>query len=131
MRGVIPELLAIVAPVYLCAALGFGWVRARRPYDTALITELVTTIGAPCLVFSRLIRLEVSEAAMIEMAMVTSVAASHAKGPMAHPQDSKNSWENARPVAAPSTATTTACDSAARQVIPQSMRARVAHRGCR
>ena len=73
----------------------------------------------------------VGHAGSDQMAMVTSVAASHARGPMAHPQDSKNSWENARPAAAPSTATTTACDSAARQVIPQSMRARVAHRGCR
>ena len=35
------ELLSIVLPVYLCAAVGFLWVRTGRPYDTAFMTDLV------------------------------------------------------------------------------------------
>ena len=43
------ELIAIIAPVFVCAALGYGWARLGRPYDTEFVTTLVTNIGAPCL----------------------------------------------------------------------------------
>lgn len=62
------ELLSIVAPVFLCTALGWAWTRAGRPYDTAVMTALISNIGAPCLVFSRLVSLEVDPALMAQMA---------------------------------------------------------------
>lgn len=61
------ELLGIVVPVYLCAAVGFFWARSGRPYDTALITDLITTVGAPCLVFSSLVTLNVGPGEMTQM----------------------------------------------------------------
>jgi len=51
---VLTELLAIVLPVYVCAGVGFLWVRSGRPYDTALMTELILWIGTPCLTFAKL-----------------------------------------------------------------------------
>jgi len=48
------ELASIVLPVYICAGVGFVWVRSGRPYDTALMTELILWVGTPCLVFSKL-----------------------------------------------------------------------------
>ncbi len=62
------ELLSIVAPIYLAIGLGYGWARLGRRWDTELVTELIMTIGAPCLVFSSLVGLEVEPAAMLEMA---------------------------------------------------------------
>ena len=53
------ELLAIIAPVLLSAAIGFGWVRLGRPYDADLVAALVTGIGTPCLVLSTLSKLHV------------------------------------------------------------------------
>ncbi len=62
------ELLSIVAPIYLAIGLGYGWARLGRRWDTEFVTELIMTIGAPCLVFSSLVGLEVEPAAMLEMA---------------------------------------------------------------
>ena len=68
------ELLSIVAPIYIAIGLGFGWARAGRRYDTEMITDLIMTVGAPCLVFSSLVRLEVEPAAMLEMALAALAA---------------------------------------------------------
>ncbi|MCP4906975.1 MAG: AEC family transporter, partial [bacterium] len=43
------ELAAILLPVYLCAGLGYAWIRMGRRYDTELITDLIMNVGAPCL----------------------------------------------------------------------------------
>lgn len=56
----IEELFNVVAPVFICIALGWGWAKAGRPYDTTLISSLVMVISAPCLVFSTLSSLTVS-----------------------------------------------------------------------
>ncbi|MCB2108440.1 MAG: AEC family transporter [Rhodobacteraceae bacterium] len=58
--GLIPipmltQVLSIVAPVMLIAGLGFAWGRARQPFDTQMVSVLVTNIGAPCLLLSKLL----------------------------------------------------------------------------
>ena len=68
------DLFATVAPVFLCTALGWAWVRAGRSYDRELITVLISDIGAPCLVFSRLVALEVETEAMAEMAVAAGIS---------------------------------------------------------
>jgi len=52
------DILEIVAPVFMCAGVGYGWRRAKQPYDTALVTRLVSLVGAPCLIFSTLAGIE-------------------------------------------------------------------------
>jgi predicted permease len=71
---VLAELLSIVAPIYIAIGLGYGWARLGRRWDTELITDLIMTIGAPCLVFSSLVGLDVAPAAMLEMAFATFAA---------------------------------------------------------
>jgi len=68
------DIFAIIAPVFICTVLGWGWVRAGRSYDRELITVLIADIGAPCLVFSRLVALEVEAEAMAEMAMAAGIS---------------------------------------------------------
>jgi predicted permease len=46
------EILTVIAPVGLIAALGFVWDRKGLPFDTNMVATLVTTIGAPCLIIS-------------------------------------------------------------------------------
>ena len=76
------ELIAIIAPVFVCAALGYGWARLERPYDTEFVTTLVTNIGAPCLVFYTLSSVEINAETFGAMAGVSAlaVAASAAAG---------------------------------------------------
>lgn len=68
------EILSIVAPVYICAAVGFLWVRLGRPFDTTLFTDLIMGVGAPCLVFSSLVSYEIELAEAARMALATAVA---------------------------------------------------------
>lgn len=72
----IAQLAAIVAPVYLIVALGFWWAASGRRYDTELISDLITYVGAPCLVFASLTELEVDRGAMLEMAAAALLALS-------------------------------------------------------
>jgi predicted permease len=64
---VLAELVSIVAPVYLIAGLGYGWARRSRHFDSPFITDLVMTIGAPCLVFGSLAQLEIEAGALLAM----------------------------------------------------------------
>lgn len=70
------DILEIVAPVFLCAGVGYGWKRARQPFDAALVTRLVSMIAAPCLIFSTLVGIERMAGEILEMvaAAVAAVA---------------------------------------------------------
>jgi predicted permease len=76
------EVLTIIAPVFLCAAVGWGWVQAGRRYDNAILTDLIFYIGAPCLVFSGLVGLDAEPADMglIAFASLVSTLAHWALG---------------------------------------------------
>ena len=68
------ELLSIVAPVFMCAVIGYTWGRSSRPFDSEMVTNLVTLIGAPCLIFSALVSVELDMAAFREMALASTIA---------------------------------------------------------
>lgn len=58
----------IVAPVFVVAAIGFGWARAGMPFDTGFTTTLVSNLSFPCLIIATLARLEVDPDAFSQMA---------------------------------------------------------------
>lgn len=60
--------LAIVAPVVLCAAIGYAWVRARRPYDADFVGQLVLSVAAPCLTISALGKVRLGTDTLLAMA---------------------------------------------------------------
>ena len=45
------ELINVIAPVFVCAAIGFIWKRQGRPFDIDLISTIAVYIGTPCLAF--------------------------------------------------------------------------------
>ena len=49
------EIFTVIAPVLLIAAAGFAWDRYKMPFDTNMVSYLVTNIGAPCLILSTLL----------------------------------------------------------------------------
>ena len=67
-------LLPIMAPIFICVGLGWGWVKSGRSMDISAVNTMVTNLGAPCLVFSSLVRLSVSPAALADMALATALA---------------------------------------------------------
>ena len=68
------EILSIVAPVYICCGVGYLWGWLERPFDTALFTDLIMRVGAPCLVFSSLVSYEIQFDEAAEMILATFVA---------------------------------------------------------
>lgn len=69
------EVTQIVAPVFLLAALGFGWVRVLRwPYDVAFVTRLSMTVATPCLIFMALVRSNVDPTALRDTVLAALLA---------------------------------------------------------
>jgi len=67
------DLFAIVAPVFLTAAIGFAWERSGRAFDTDFVTGIVLTVATPCLVFSSLTRLGVAGAVVVRYVFRLSI----------------------------------------------------------
>jgi predicted permease len=63
------ELFGILAPTFLCAFAGWIWVRSGRSFDRKMLGDLISVVGAPCLIFSSLVSLEVTPGAMLQMAV--------------------------------------------------------------
>ena len=72
------QLFEILAPTFLAAFSGWIWVRSGRSFDRKMLGDLIAMIGAPCLVFSSLVSLQVTPEAMLQMALAagSSVAVS-------------------------------------------------------
>ena len=68
------DLFAIIAPVFICAGIGFIWAKQQRPYDVDLVTTLMTNIGTPCLVFYTLTDAKLDPNVFASMALYTFLA---------------------------------------------------------
>ena len=68
------ELFSILAPVVAVAAVGFGWSKLGKPFDTEFVSALNFNIATPFLVFSTLTKLKIDPAAVGEVALAALVA---------------------------------------------------------
>ncbi|MCF8467575.1 MAG: AEC family transporter [Sneathiella sp.] len=68
-------LLNIIAPVIVTAGLGFFWAKTGRSFNTETVTGLVTNVGAPMLIFSTLVKLNMQLSSFFEFAMIAALAA--------------------------------------------------------
>ena len=60
----IAKIWAVMAPVLACAGIGFFWGRTGRPFDTRMVTALVTTVATPCLIVATLGKSDLDMAAL-------------------------------------------------------------------
>lgn len=67
------QLFSVIAPVLICAVIGFVWRKQGRAFDTALVTTLVTNIGTPCLTFFTLVDTKIEIDAFLTMGAATAV----------------------------------------------------------
>ena len=67
------QLVAVIAPVFIVACLGFFWDKAGFPFETNQMTQLITYVGTPCLVVSTLLRVDLSltDLGLIALASLT------------------------------------------------------------
>jgi predicted permease len=62
---------AVVAPVFLISLAGWAWARSGRAFDQKFVTDLITIVGSPCLVFSALTKMSFSGPEVARMAAAT------------------------------------------------------------
>jgi predicted permease len=67
--GVIGDLLAVVAPVFICVGIGLLWAQLKKPFVPDIITSLVYTVGAPCLIVATFSKVKISTEALAELAL--------------------------------------------------------------
>lgn len=65
----INELIAVIAPTFICAALGYGWARKGLDYPVEFVTRLVMNIGAPCLILSSFSKVGVDVGKMVQLSI--------------------------------------------------------------
>lgn len=58
------DIFAVIAPVFLCSAIGLIWARRGERFETAFVTRLVTFVGFPSLVFTTLVKAKITAQAM-------------------------------------------------------------------
>jgi hypothetical protein len=68
------QVAQIVAPVFLMAGIGYGWVRLGWAYDVAFVTRLSMTISLPCLIFMALVRSQVDPGLLGSLVLASVVA---------------------------------------------------------
>ncbi|MEC7669659.1 MAG: AEC family transporter, partial [Pseudomonadota bacterium] len=66
--------LEIVAPVFLLAAIGFGWVKAGFEYRVEFVTRLAMTLSVPCLIFVALMKAQIDPSALTALSLASVVA---------------------------------------------------------
>jgi predicted permease len=64
---VIAEVAAVLAPVFVLAAIGYGWRLTGTPFDMPFVTHLIMYVAGPCLVFTSLSQLTLPLAQFSEM----------------------------------------------------------------
>ena len=67
-------LFEIIAPLFFCALIGFIWAKSESKYDTSMVTDLVTKIGTPCLIFATLVTVQIDEKYFIAMALASAIS---------------------------------------------------------
>ena len=64
----------VTAPVFLLAAIGYGWVRLGFEYRMQFVTRMAMTLSVPCLIFVALMETEISPAALTTLSAAALVA---------------------------------------------------------
>lgn len=62
-------IFSVIAPVFICSLLGYGWIKKGLAFDTPFVSRLVMEVGAPCLIFSSFMEQNIDLVAFRQMAM--------------------------------------------------------------
>ncbi len=68
------NILSIIAPVFICSLVGYGWVKRGLEFDTPFVSRLVMEVGAPCLIFSTFMEINIDMVAFRSMAWAAFAA---------------------------------------------------------
>ncbi|MCC6007053.1 MAG: AEC family transporter [Rhodobacteraceae bacterium] len=72
--ALIATVAGIVAPVFLLAAVGFGWVRLGFEYRLEFVTRLAMSLAVPCLIFVALMNTQMGREDLSALAVAAALA---------------------------------------------------------
>jgi hypothetical protein len=72
--SIISHLITVIGPVFLCAGAGYAIARFKQPFDSKIITSVVTNITMPALVVSHLAAKHVEFAAFAKLMLAAALA---------------------------------------------------------
>lgn len=72
--SIVSHLIMVIGPVFLCAGAGYAIARLRQPFDTKIITSVVTNITMPALVISHLAAKHVEFSAFADLMLAAALA---------------------------------------------------------
>jgi predicted permease len=55
------DIFTVILPVFICAAIGYTWIKMGQPFETVFVSKLVMSVGAPCLIFSTFMEIELDK----------------------------------------------------------------------
>jgi malate permease and related proteins len=61
------EIFSIIAPVFICAVIGYLWVRLNQPFETAFASKIIVYVSTPCLIFATFMEVNIDRAAFLEL----------------------------------------------------------------
>ena len=65
------QIFSVIAPIFLIAALGYGWSFFRLRYDSRFISRIVMDVGAPCLIIASMQKAQLPTGQLWQMGLVT------------------------------------------------------------
>lgn len=65
----IDQLFAVIAPIFICAGIGFVWARSGSAYPVDFVTRLVMNVGAPCLIVASFSETSIDIGSMTEITL--------------------------------------------------------------
>ena len=65
------KIFTVIAPIFICVLLGFSWARLGYPYEQQFVSNLVSSVGAPCLIVGTLSKVGLSTTYFNEIVVST------------------------------------------------------------
>lgn len=63
------QIFSIIAPVFICALIGYFWVRLQQPFDTNFVSKIILYVSTPCLIFSTFMEVDIEKTAFISLSL--------------------------------------------------------------
>ncbi len=67
------EIFSIIAPVFICAVIGYLWVKLEQPFETAFASKIIVYISTPCLIFATFMEVYIDRAAFLQLLLAAFV----------------------------------------------------------
>lgn len=64
--GLLAELAAVIAPIMICASVGYGWARSPFEYPAEFVGRIVMWVGTPCLIIATLNQVSLPSSVLLQ-----------------------------------------------------------------